>query len=190
MYDYEAVEQVTGGIHYERTTGPIVVESIDVAPCRERQPSASSSHATATKQAAFHSATTSDKAVRVYMLLMDRSHLGPVRCFPTASRLFVFYRYAVSTMWERQVSEGTASRDFHSYFCCCAKRIGHMFALISHPDGTPIVLAGPCWPFCVLVTLPLIVGTSSLVAYYLVISDTFSLVSATYARRRVSRILA
>jgi hypothetical protein len=85
------------------------------------------------------------------------------------------------------VSEGTASRDFHSYFCCCAKRIGHMFALISHPDGTPIVLAGPC---CVLVTLPLIVGTSSLVAYYLVISDTFSLVSATYARRRVSRILA
>jgi hypothetical protein len=87
------------------------------------------------------------------------------------------------------VSEGTAGRDFHSYFCCCAKRIGHMFALISHPDGTPIVLAGPCWPFCVLVTLPLIVGTSSLVAYYLVISDTFALVSATYAGRRIYRIL-
>ena len=62
-------------------------------------------------------------------------------------------RYAVSTQWERSVSDGTAPRDVHSYFCCCATRIGHMFALLQHADGEPIVLAGPCWPFCMFVTV-------------------------------------
>jgi energy-converting hydrogenase Eha subunit H len=85
-------------------------------------------------------------------------------------------RYAVSTQWERQVSDGRATVDFHSYFCCCAKRIGHMFALVSRPDGAPVVIAGPCWPFCLFVTLPLIIGVSSLVIYFLVIDDRFSLV--------------
>ena len=31
-----------------------------------------------------------------------------------------------------------------------------MFALVSYQDGAPMVLAGPCWPFCVFITLPLI----------------------------------
>lgn len=92
------------------------------------------------------------------------------------SFLVGIFRYAVSTMWERQVSEGEAPRDVHSYFCCCAKRVGHMFALISRPDGSPLVIAGPCWPFCLLVTLPLILGISGLVVYFLVLHDSFSLV--------------
>lgn len=61
-------------------------------------------------------------------------------------------RFAVSTQWEQEVLEGRAPRDVHTYFCCCARRIGHMFALLSYPDGTPIVIAGPCWPFCFFVT--------------------------------------
>jgi hypothetical protein len=44
-----------------------------------------------------------------------------------------------------------------------------MFALVSFPDGTPIVVAGPCWPFCVFVTLPLILGISVVVSYFMII---------------------
>jgi hypothetical protein len=51
-----------------------------------------------------------------------------------------------------------------------------MFALVSYPDGTPIVLAGPCWPFCVGVTLPLILVVCGLVSYFLVIDGDFGLV--------------
>ena len=69
------------------------------------------------------------------------------------NRYIIFCRYAVSTQWERSVSDGSAPRDFHSYFCCCATRIGNMFALLQHADGEPIVIAGPCWPFCVFVTV-------------------------------------
>jgi hypothetical protein len=87
-----------------------------------------------------------------------------------------------------------------------------MFALLSHPDGSPIVIAGPCWPFCVFVTrtskmqqaisagrggyavfivvspiasnyfgyaVPLILGISALVAYFVIIdNDRFDLVRA------------
>ena len=86
----------------------------------------------------------------------------------------VLPRFAVSTKWERDVAEGRAQRDVHTYFCCCARRIGHMFALLSYPDGSPLVIAGPCWPFCVLVTLPLVVGISGLVMYFLIIDDSYA----------------
>ena len=85
-------------------------------------------------------------------------------------------RYAVSTAWERDVAAGTTTRDIHSYFCCCARRIGNMFAILSYPDGTPIVLAGPCWPFCMFVTVPIIVGISIVASYFLVINDHYGLV--------------
>jgi hypothetical protein len=87
-------------------------------------------------------------------------------------------RFAVSTAWERKVAEGNPPKDIHSYFCCCARRIGHMFALVSYPDGTPIVVAGPCWPFCVGVTLPLILVVTGLVSYFLVVDGDFGLVSS------------
>jgi hypothetical protein len=80
------------------------------------------------------------------------------------------------------VADGTAPRDVHSYFCCCATRIGHMFALLSFPDGTPIVVAGPCWPFCAFVTLPLILGVSVVVSYFMVIDkNVFDLVRTMIA---------
>jgi hypothetical protein len=53
-----------------------------------------------------------------------------------------------------------------------------MFALLSYPDGTPIVVAGPCWPFCVGVTLPVILAVTGLVSYFLVVDGNFGLVSA------------
>lgn len=49
-----------------------------------------------------------------------------------------------------------------------------MFALVSYRDGTPIVVAGPCWPFCVFVTVPLIIGISGAVIYFLIIEDEFT----------------
>jgi len=55
-----------------------------------------------------------------------------------------------------------------------------MFALMSYPDGTPIVIAGPCWPFCMLVTLPLILAVGGCISYFFVIDDTrFGLVRET-----------
>lgn len=115
------------------------------------------------------------------------SFFMPVRVYGITHSILSFFsrfdnyfnkqsRYAVSTQWERSVHDGTAPRDVHTYFCCCATRIGHMFALMQHHDGEPIVLAGPCWPFCVFVTVPLILGVSCLVTYFLVIDDNFGLV--------------
>ena len=57
-----------------------------------------------------------------------------------------------------------------------------MFALLSYPDGSPLVIAGPCWPFCVLVTLPLVLGIPTLVIYFLIIDDSY----AEIVRRFVS----
>jgi len=51
-----------------------------------------------------------------------------------------------------------------------------MFALMQHRDGEPIIIAGPCWPFCVFVTVPLIVGVACLVSYFLIIDNNFGLV--------------
>jgi hypothetical protein len=82
-------------------------------------------------------------------------------------------QYAVSVQWESQRADGTFQDDFHSYFCCCAERIGNMFALVRYPDGTPVVMAGPCWP----VTLPLVLGVPAVVAYFLILNQQFSIVS-------------
>lgn len=84
----------------------------------------------------------------------------------------------MSTVWEQSIADGRAQLDVHSYFCCCARRIGHMFALYSYPDGTPVIIAGPCWPFCLSVTVPLILGISGLVSYFMIIDkQKFHLVS-------------
>eukprot|EP00527_Entomoneis_sp_CCMP2396_P008548 CAMPEP_0198152878 /NCGR_PEP_ID=MMETSP1443-20131203/61533_1 /TAXON_ID=186043 /ORGANISM="Entomoneis sp., Strain CCMP2396" /LENGTH=264 /DNA_ID=CAMNT_0043819015 /DNA_START=210 /DNA_END=1004 /DNA_ORIENTATION=+ len=77
-------------------------------------------------------------------------------------------QYAVSTTWERDYIEGKLPPDVNTVACCCAKRVGYMFALCSYPDGTPILIAGPCWPFCMLVTVPLILGISFCVAWFLI----------------------
>ena len=69
--------------------------------------------------------------------------------------------------------------DFHRYFCCCARRVGTMFFLLEKRDGTPIVVAGPCWPFCTFVTVPLIIVLSGLVAYFIVLDPEMGLVRHT-----------
>jgi len=40
-----------------------------------------------------------------------------------------------------------------------------MRVLMEKKDGSPVVIAGPCWPFCVFVTLPLVLVISGLVAF-------------------------
>lgn len=80
----------------------------------------------------------------------------------------------MSTTWERDVAEGKAQKDINTFFCCCARRVGNMFPLLSYPDGAPMVVAGPCWPFCIFVTVPLIVGVSGVVCYFLIISDSYA----------------
>ena len=75
-------------------------------------------------------------------------------------------QFAISTRWEREVAANGMPRDFSSYFCCCSHRIGNMFILWEKADGSPIVIAGPCWPFCVGVTVPLIIGISGVASYF------------------------
>jgi len=58
-----------------------------------------------------------------------------------------------------------------------------MFILLEYSDGSPIVIAGPCWPFCVLVTVPLIVGISGLVAYFLVLNPDSGVVSRSVLQK-------
>ena len=109
-------------------------------------------------------------------------------------------RYAVSVRWEREQRErrgqifdssGPIRRpkqamftctieDFHKYFCCCAKRVGTMFFSLEKRDGTPILVAGPCWPFCTFVTVPLIIVLSGLVAYFIVLDPEMGLVRSFF----------
>lgn len=51
-----------------------------------------------------------------------------------------------------------------------------MFVLIERTDGSPLVIAGPCWPFCMGVTVPLILGISALVCYFVVFNSDSGLV--------------
>lgn len=58
-----------------------------------------------------------------------------------------------------------------------------MFVLLERTDGSPIVIAGPCWPFCMGITLPLILGISGLVSYFVLFSSSSGLVSAAGCKR-------
>jgi hypothetical protein len=49
--------------------------------------------------------------------------------------------------------------------------------LCKRRDGSPIIIAGPCWPFCLFVTVPLILGASGAVSYFVIISEQSQLVS-------------
>lgn len=115
--------------------------------------------------------------------LMPLSHYTPL-----VNRNIANNRYAVSVRWEREMEEERASgrkkplctgtaRDLDAWFCCCAQQIGGMFALVEQTDGTPIVIAGPCWPFCTFITVPLIVVLSGLVSYFVVLNRDSGLVS-------------
>mmetsp|Transcript_32915 Transcript_32915/g.75780 ORF Transcript_32915/g.75780 Transcript_32915/m.75780 type:complete len:232 (-) Transcript_32915:625-1320(-) len=51
--------------------------------------------------------------------------------------------------------------------CCCAKRrIGDMFVLAEKSDGSPLLIVGPCWPFCAFITVPLILIVSVLIGIF------------------------
>jgi hypothetical protein len=88
-------------------------------------------------------------------------------------------RFAVSVRWEAERdannnvrSNGTGCEALNRMCCCCAKRVGNMFILCSYPDGSPILVAGPCWPFCMFITTPLVLGISALVGLYVFWWDT------------------
>jgi len=74
--------------------------------------------------------------------------------------------------WEREREKkkrikctGTIS-DFYDCFCCCSRRVGNMFFFCERSNGSPLVVAGPCWPFCIFITVPLITGLSGIVTYF------------------------
>lgn len=102
--------------------------------------------------------------------------------------------YAVSSRWRRRTTERkemlkrtgkgkgpngdkepycqpcTCSiEDFHNYCCCMAtRRFGGMFFLCERRDGSPIMVAGPCWPFCTFITVPVIIFVAAMVSYFII----------------------
>ena len=50
----------------------------------------------------------------------------------------------------------------------CCRQVGNMRFICEKLDGTPRLVAGPCWPFCLFITFPLIAGLSTLVAYFII----------------------
>ncbi len=98
---------------------------------------------------------------------------------PSSSKI----QYAVSKKWETEVSSGqrpkpTATNVCSDIFCCCSRRVGSMFFICERRNGSPIVVAGPCWPFCTFVTFPLIAGLSGLTLYFCILRENAALVSA------------
>jgi len=105
--------------------------------------------------------------------------------------LFQRKEFAVSTRWEREQAERSkrmsatkscVSCEFNNFMeflfvacCCCARKIGGMFSILERRDGTPILITGPCWPFCAFVTIPLISGISGLVCYFIVLNPNSGL---------------
>lgn len=75
--------------------------------------------------------------------------------------------YAVSIAWEREQAETTSSDkcDFNTVFCCCARQLGRMQVICKRRDGSPLIIIGPHWPFCVFITIPLIIALSAFILY-------------------------
>jgi len=58
--------------------------------------------------------------------------------------------------------------------------IRNMFMLLKREDGSPILIAGPCWAFCMFITLPLILSLSGLVAYFVIQRENDNLVRSFF----------
>lgn len=89
-------------------------------------------------------------------------------------------QFAVSTRWERDRAEGRSGRNkmkaCNNTCCCCAKPLGGMHVLWERrSDGSPIIIAGPLWPFCMFVTVPLIVFISGVFVYFVLLNDKIGL---------------
>lgn len=56
--------------------------------------------------------------------------------------------------------------------------MGSFFFLLEKKDGSPIIVAGPCWPFCTFVTVPLILVLSTLVMVFIVFNKDSGMVSS------------
>lgn len=87
-------------------------------------------------------------------------------------------QYAVSLQWERQQQNPPPQKcctgteeDLYRLCCGCSTRVGNLFFLSTRADGSPRLVAGPCWPFCTFVTVPLIVGLSALTLYYCILKS-------------------
>ena len=87
-------------------------------------------------------------------------------------------KFAVSKRWEDAVSSATGTRKkisiqsiCTSMFCCCSRQVGSMHFLLESRNGSPIVVAGPYWPCCMFVTLPLIIGLSGLTLYFCILRE-------------------
>ena len=109
---------------------------------------------------------------------------------PSSSKI----EYAVSKKWEEEQRSNMIANQNQdqqqrpmrnittvdicsSIFCFCSRRVGSMFFICESKKGKPLVVAGPCWPFCTFVTLPLIVGLSGLTLYFCFLKDDSPLVS-------------
>ena len=90
--------------------------------------------------------------------------------------------YAVSIAWEREQAETTSSDkcDFNTVFCCCARQLGRMQVICKRRDGSPLIIIGPHWPFCVFITIPLIIALSAFILYLFAFGNLVSSMICRY----------
>ncbi|GMH52974.1 hypothetical protein TrRE_jg6319 [Triparma retinervis] len=80
--------------------------------------------------------------------------------------------YATVGKYESRLSKGLKSPRPYPRLqaCCCVSTglakyyVGNMPVLLSNPDGSPRLIMGSWWPFCVGITVPLIAGAVTIVA--------------------------
>jgi len=85
-------------------------------------------------------------------------------------------RFAISVRWEREQEERRYTGNALDKMCCLfSRQVGGMHILCEKGDGSPIIIAGPCWSFCVFVTSPLILIPSGFVSYFVVLNPDLAM---------------
>eukprot|EP00979_Chaetoceros_neogracilis_P005461 scaffold992_cov250-Chaetoceros_neogracile.AAC.5 len=97
--------------------------------------------------------------------------------------------YAISKRWEAQQESGqsdkcTPQTCISDIFCCCAKQLGSMHVLCERRDGSPVVIAGPMWPFCMKMLLWYVHDT---LAFYLLFLTTWRIRDPGLVERKITQ---
>lgn len=86
--------------------------------------------------------------------------------------------------------KGGFLQSFYVCCCCARRRIGDMFVLLETRDGRPLMVVGPCWPFCAFITVPLIIVVSALIGVFVLPKLPSSWAWATYLPILVITLIA
>jgi len=99
---------------------------------------------------------------------------------PGTNQECCYKEYAVAKAVPTSSEKGGFLQSFYVCCCCARRRIGDMFVLLETRDGRPLMVVGPCWPFCAFITVPLIIVVSALIGVFVLPKLTSKWAWATY----------